>query len=134
MLSLQLKSGEYITIGEDIAVQVFKQSGSTFRLEVKAPRELTILRGALRERGGGEPPDGLLDFQPVTPSRRRRSAENAEEVSRRKAARETQADALREMRAILQRMSEHSDAKMRSEIKALGVQLGRIADEQAPAK
>ena len=124
MLSLQLKSGEYITIGEDIAVQVFKQSGSTFRVEVKAPRELTILRGALRERDA-ERPDGLLNYQPVTPSRRRRSAENAEEVSRRKAARETQADALREMRRVLSQMSKSSDPQVQAGVKALSEQLER---------
>ena len=31
MLSLQLKSGEYLTIGDDIAVQVF-QTGPSFRV------------------------------------------------------------------------------------------------------
>ena len=28
MLSLQLKSGEYLTIGDDIVVQVFEQGGT----------------------------------------------------------------------------------------------------------
>ena len=65
MLSLQLKSGEYLTIGDDIAVQIFKQSGSVFRVEVKAPREVPILRGAVREKGGADRPDGLLTRQPV---------------------------------------------------------------------
>ena len=36
MLSLQLKSGEYLTIGDDIVVQVFEQGG-TIRVAVKAP-------------------------------------------------------------------------------------------------
>ena len=58
MLSLQLKSGEYLTIGDDIAVQIFKQSGSVFRVEVKAPREVPILRGAVREKGGADRPGG----------------------------------------------------------------------------
>ncbi|MCI8554002.1 MAG: carbon storage regulator, partial [Clostridiales bacterium] len=40
MLSLQLKSGEYFTIGDDIVVQVFHDS-SSFRVQVKAPRELS---------------------------------------------------------------------------------------------
>ena len=35
MLSLQLKSGEYLTIGDDIVVQVFEQGG-TIRVAVKA--------------------------------------------------------------------------------------------------
>ena len=49
MLSLQMKSGEYLTIGENIAVQVF-QAGSSFRVSVQAPREIPILRGEVRER------------------------------------------------------------------------------------
>ena len=36
MLSLQLKSGEYLTIGDDIVVQVFEQGGA-IRVAVKAP-------------------------------------------------------------------------------------------------
>lgn len=126
MLSLQLKSGEYFTIGENIAVQVFKQSGSTFRVEVKAPRELTILRGALHEKGS-ERPEGLLDYQPVAPSRRRRNSENAEEVARRRAARETQSDALREIRRIVEHMSKTADGKTQSDIKALSAQLDLAA-------
>ena len=52
MLSLQLKSGDYFTIGEDIAVQVFQQHGSTFQVKVKAPREIPIARGEVLERDG----------------------------------------------------------------------------------
>ena len=64
MLSLQLKSGEYLTIGDDIVVQVFEQGG-TIRVAVKAPRELPILRGEVRERDG-QRPDGLLRQRPKT--------------------------------------------------------------------
>ena len=60
MLFLQLKSGEYLTIGEDIAVQVFQETGDRIRVAVSAPREMTILRGEVRERNGAERPDGLL--------------------------------------------------------------------------
>lgn len=51
MLPLQLKSGEYLTIGEDIVVQVFDAGGS-IRVAVQAPRELSVLRGEVQERGG----------------------------------------------------------------------------------
>ncbi len=61
MLFLQLNPGEYLTIGEDIAVQVFLDSGSRIRVAVNAPRELTILRGEVRERMGGQRPIGLMD-------------------------------------------------------------------------
>lgn len=60
MLSLMLKEGEYLTIGEDIVVQVFPDSKSRVRLAIKAPKDVTILRGDLRERAGTKRPDGLV--------------------------------------------------------------------------
>ena len=60
MLCLQLRSGEYLTIGDDIAVQVFQDTGSKIRVAVKAPKDVTILRGEVRERNGAERPDGLI--------------------------------------------------------------------------
>ena len=61
MLSLQLKSGDYLTIGDDIAVQIFQQSGSAFSVAVKAPREIPILRGEVLERTGGQRPQCVYD-------------------------------------------------------------------------
>lgn len=58
MLSLQLNSGEYLTIGKDIVVQVF--GGAAAKVVVQAPRDLTILRGEVWERNGGKRPDCLL--------------------------------------------------------------------------
>lgn len=57
MLSLMLKEGEYLTIGEDIVVQAFPDSKSRTRLSISAPRDVTILRGDLRERGGADRPE-----------------------------------------------------------------------------
>lgn len=76
MLSLQLKSGEYLTIGDDIVVQVFEQGGA-IRVAVKAPRELPILRGEVHERDGQ---------RPKTPSERVRNARRMEELARKKEA------------------------------------------------
>ena len=59
MLSLQLKDGEYLTIGEDIVIQVF--ANSTIRLAIQAPREVPIVRGEVLERSGEERPQCLLD-------------------------------------------------------------------------
>ena len=59
MLSLHLKDGEYLTIGEDIVIQVF--AASTIRVAVQAPKDQTILRGELRERCGEERPACLRD-------------------------------------------------------------------------
>jgi len=57
MLSLHLKDGEYLTIGKDIVIQVF--TNSTIRVSVKAPKDMTILRGEVLERNGEERPECL---------------------------------------------------------------------------
>jgi len=57
MLSLHLKDGEYLTIGEDIVIQIF--ANSTVRVSVKAPKDMTILRGEVWERNGEERPECL---------------------------------------------------------------------------
>ena len=62
MLSLQLKDGEYLTIGEDIVIQVF--TNSTVWVAVQAPRDMTVLRGEVLERNGEERPDCLYDQSP----------------------------------------------------------------------
>ncbi len=62
MLSLQLSDGEYLTIGEDIVIQV--SSTSAVRLLIQAPRDMTILRGEVRERNGEARPACLRDEQP----------------------------------------------------------------------
>ena len=59
MLSLQLKDGEYLTIGEDIVIQVF--TTSAIRMSIQAPKELPILRSEVRERSGKEQPACLRD-------------------------------------------------------------------------
>lgn len=61
MLFLQMKEGEYLTIGEDIIVQVFPDSSTAARLAIKAPKDLAILRGEVRERNGAQRPKGLVD-------------------------------------------------------------------------
>lgn len=99
MLSLQLKSGDYLTIGDDIAVQIFQQSGSAFSVAVKAPREIPILRGEVLEREGEDRPDGLRSHRPQRPSKRVRNAKNAEAFAQRK---ERMSAAVLEMRGILE--------------------------------
>ena len=68
MLSLQLKTGDYMTIGEDVVVQLSDISGDRCKLMIKAPREIPIIRGDLLERGGGERPECVLE----TPRRHKR--------------------------------------------------------------
>ena len=61
MLSLNLKDGEYLTIGEDIVIQVF--TNSTIRVAVQAPREMTVLRGEVLERNGEDCPACVVDIK-----------------------------------------------------------------------
>lgn len=61
MLSLQLKTGDYMTIGEKVVVQLDRISGDRCKLMVQAPRDMTILRGEVLERTGGERPECVFD-------------------------------------------------------------------------
>ena len=69
MLSLMLKSGEYLTIGENIVVQITEKSGGGFQVSVQAPREIPIVRGELLDRAG-QRPDGFSPQKPKASSRR----------------------------------------------------------------
>ena len=64
MLSLQLQSGDYITIGDDIIVQVSKANGAQIRVSIQAPRDVPIVRGEVLERDGIARPDSLLNRPP----------------------------------------------------------------------
>ena len=61
MLSLNLRPGEYMTIGGDVVVQLDRMSGDRCKLLIDAPRELTVLRGEVLERGGGQRPACVFD-------------------------------------------------------------------------
>ena len=61
MLSLQLRTGDYMTIGENVVVQLDRISGNRCKLMVQAPRDMAILRGEVLERTGGERPECVFD-------------------------------------------------------------------------
>ena len=61
MLFLQLKTGEYMTIGDNVIVQLNDVSGSRCRLMVQAPREVPVMRGELLERAGAERPECVME-------------------------------------------------------------------------
>ena len=67
MLFLQMKTGDYLTIGEDITIQFFPDSSTRVRVAINAPKDLTILRGDVRERNGAERPKGLIGSAFVPP-------------------------------------------------------------------
>ena len=60
MLFLQLKTGEYMTIGDNIIVQMNDVSGNRCKLMIEAPREVPVVRGEVLERGGAERPECVM--------------------------------------------------------------------------
>ena len=60
MMSLRLKSGEYLTIGDNIIVQVFRQKGNSIEVAVQAPKQVPICRGGLYEQEN-QRPEGLKE-------------------------------------------------------------------------
>ena len=61
MLFLQLRTGDYMTIGDKVVVQLNHITGDRCKLMVEAPKDMTILRGEVLERTGGERPECVFD-------------------------------------------------------------------------
>ena len=61
MLLLQLRAGEYMTIGDDVVVQVNDVSGDRCKLMIQAPREIPVIRGELLERAGAQRPECIAE-------------------------------------------------------------------------
>jgi len=60
MLKLSLTPGEYIQIGDNIVVQMYKSTDGRAYLAVQAPRSVPVVRGTLLEEQGAARPKGLL--------------------------------------------------------------------------
>ena len=61
VLCLNLNQGEYLTIGEDVVVQLHRISGDRCKLVINAPKEIPVLRGKVLERTGGQRPECVFD-------------------------------------------------------------------------
>lgn len=72
MLSVQLGDGDYLTIGDDIVIQV--SSNALIKLYVTAPRDKAILRGEVRERQGKERPECLFNSKEEKKPKRKKRA------------------------------------------------------------
>jgi len=106
VLSLNLKSGEYLTIGEDIYIQFFKHSSTAFRASIHAPKNVTILRGEVYERTEARP-EGLHEKPYKSPSERRYDKRHYEEWMKRRALREAEHQKKAEEKAaVLQELSD----------------------------
>ena len=64
MLFLQLKTGEYMTIGDNVIVQMNDVSGNRCKLMIEAPREVPVVRGEVLERAGAERPECVMKTAP----------------------------------------------------------------------
>lgn len=93
MLTLTLKDGGYFTVGDDIVIQIFRDSGDFFRVSIDAPREIPIVRGTVREREGGERPETILNHRHKPPSDRIHNAKQLEKYLTRKEAAKKEIDA-----------------------------------------
>ena len=54
MLALTFREGDYVTIGDDVVVQVLK-TGDVFRIAIDAPRSMGIRRAKVQESMDGVP-------------------------------------------------------------------------------
>lgn len=61
MLCLNLNQGEYLTIGEDVVVQLNGIAGDRCKLVIQAPREIPVVRGKVLERNGGQRPGCVFE-------------------------------------------------------------------------
>ena len=61
MLCLNLNQGEYMTIGENVVIQMDGISGDRCKLVIHAPKEIPVLRGKVLERTGGQRPECVFD-------------------------------------------------------------------------
>jgi len=61
MLCLSLSPGEYLTVGENVVLQLEGMTAERCRLVIDAPREIPIVRGKALERRGGQRPAAVLE-------------------------------------------------------------------------
>ena len=61
MLCLSLAPGEYLTIGDNVVLQIDRVSSDRCKLMIQAPREVAVVRGEVLERNGGERPSCVFD-------------------------------------------------------------------------
>jgi len=71
MLCITMKRGEYFTVGKDTVVLFDQVNGERIHLTIHAPREISIVRGEVLERQGGQRPACLSTLPPRRKGRRR---------------------------------------------------------------
>ena len=66
MLSLQLRTGDYMTIGDKVVVQLNHITGDRCKLMVEAPKDMTILRARSWNGLAGSGPSAFLTARTAT--------------------------------------------------------------------
>lgn len=61
MLCLTISPGDYVTIGDNIVLQLDHMTAGRCDLVIQAPREIPILRGEVLERGGAKRPGCVFE-------------------------------------------------------------------------
>ena len=64
MLCISMKTGDYFTVDENTEVQFQSNNGELVHLMIDAPKEVSILRGQVLERSGGQRPGCVLEPDP----------------------------------------------------------------------
>lgn len=114
MLTLRIKSGEYITIGENVAVQIFERPGSNFEVSIKAPRDVPIFRSDVFERTESRP-EGLKNQRMKTPSEKKRDEKRLQALAKR----EERHAAVAEMGTLIDKLEKTHDCAELHEMRRL---------------
>lgn len=120
MLTLRLKPGEYLVIGEDIAVQVFEKKRNYLEVAVEAPREVPVLRGEVYEQQNARP-SFLRERRTQTPSERNANIRRKETLARR-------ADAAQQINEILDKWDK-GNLELEKDISLMREQVSRLNGE-----
>lgn len=70
MLNLTVLPEEYITINENIVIQIVRVAGGKVNLAIFADRSIPVVRGKVLERGGADRPGCLISTAKKTRTKR----------------------------------------------------------------
>lgn len=114
MLKLTLLPDEYLTVGDNIVVQLLRVSGGRADVAIEAPRTVPVVRGAVLERQGGKRPACL------EPPPKKKARYYRDQVFRWNDDRER---AVQSMKQVFERLEQNGAGE---EAKILRTQLDRI--------
>ncbi len=120
MLTLRLKPGEYLVIGEDITIQVFEKKRNYLEVAVEAPKDISVLRGEVYEQNNPRPAF-LRENRSQTLCERNANIRRRETLARRE-------DAARQLNTFLDGL-ESRNPELEKEILTMREQISRLNGE-----